>query len=126
MSLVSDFTFCSDGKWYKGLTYRGTNNDWFVCFDDDDPIELVIAKSSKLTPDDVFSELGWKSVDLRRGHGGHRVFGTGWKFKEARSYFIWDGHNQLKFPAPRPQDTFDARFEKRPRGDGVYYGGEQP
>ena len=41
MSLVSNFVIMVDGKWYKNASIYDKTNNWFICFDDDDPSELV-------------------------------------------------------------------------------------
>lgn len=40
MSLVSTYVRAVDGKLYRDPIVVG--NDWFLCFDDDDPPELVV------------------------------------------------------------------------------------
>lgn len=40
MSLVSTYVRAADGKLYKNPSVRG--DFWFVCFDDDEPPELVV------------------------------------------------------------------------------------
>ena len=60
MSLVPSFVTCRDGKTYKGLEYRDESRDWFIVFDDDNPAELVIRKSSPLArePQTILDGLG--------------------------------------------------------------------
>lgn len=40
MSLVSSYVLFDNGRWYRDPTIRG--EDWYLCFDDDDPPEVVI------------------------------------------------------------------------------------
>lgn len=40
MSLVPVFVYASDGKYYKDPVIRGPG--WFICFDDEEPPEVVI------------------------------------------------------------------------------------
>ena len=42
MSLVPTFVKADNGKWYQNPELEGPG--WFICFDDDDPIELVFMK----------------------------------------------------------------------------------
>ncbi len=45
MSLVGTYVLCDDGRWYTNPCWWGSLNGrwWFICFDDDDPPEIVIA-----------------------------------------------------------------------------------
>lgn len=83
MSLTAQFSLCSDGQWYKDPIWFGNfhGHAWFICTDDDEPHEIVMAgiygapltkkyaeeilKSLKITfeligPGDVTSTLGTK------------------------------------------------------------------
>ena len=42
MSLVAIWVLADDGRWYEDPTIAPPDNSWYICFDDDDPIELVI------------------------------------------------------------------------------------
>jgi len=42
MSLVPTFVKGSDGKYYKNPLLQDETNQWFICYDDDDPIEIVM------------------------------------------------------------------------------------
>ena len=42
MSLVSTWVKMADGKWYQNPTIFSKSRNWYLCFDDDDPPELVI------------------------------------------------------------------------------------
>ena len=44
MSLVPTFVKMANEKWYKNPTLFDETYEWFICFDDDDPPEIVIAK----------------------------------------------------------------------------------
>lgn len=46
MSLTYTSALCNDGIWYKNPTWRGElrNNPFFVCLDDNEPPELVVAE----------------------------------------------------------------------------------
>ena len=47
MSLTSTYVLMGDNKWYKNpiITNLLTESMWFICYDDDDPIELVVEES---------------------------------------------------------------------------------
>jgi len=47
MSLVSDYTIMADGKWYKNITIYDESQNWFLCFDDNEPPEIVIYNPDK-------------------------------------------------------------------------------
>jgi len=49
MSLVSTFVKMSDEKWYKNPCIYDETYDWYLCFDDDDPPELVVYQPQQLT-----------------------------------------------------------------------------
>lgn len=111
MSLVSTWVEATDGMFYQNPVICG--DGWYVCFDDDDPPELVVKKSVKRTPLEILRDAGipWKSV-RPRGFGGKRMFNG--KFKEAKACFF-----ELSGPIPIPQ-AFYSRHEN-PQGQGVYY-----
>jgi len=50
MSLVSDYVIMTDGNWYKNATIYDESHNWFLCFDDEDPPEIVI-----YNPDEISS-----------------------------------------------------------------------
>ena len=123
MSLVSSIIGTRNGKFYKNLVYRG--DDWFICFDDNDPVELVIklASTSSENPDFILKNLEWPSYKLSAQGTAGRIFNG--KFARARSWFLlaspWSAYNE-PFPTPREGDTFDEVFESLPTCEGVYYG----
>ena len=137
MSLVSTYLRASDGKLYKEPVYRKVG-DWFICFDDEEPIELVIRLNSPegdvcgsardvpvVDPCEVLAEVGLVGVTLGEVvHPAHgRVFaerGEGWVFKPARSWWLEAAPGAV-FPPPHEHEG--ART-KAPRGDCVIYGQE--
>ena len=123
MSLVSTYIKTTDGKWYRNLVYRGEG--WFICFDDDDPIELVIRKSSGIKPEDIDLLKQFPKFRLSKPRSSGRNFGGDWLFP-AVAYFLC-AESQLSFgnpfPAPRETDTYDKVFDEYPNTQGVYYGG---
>lgn len=125
MSLVSSYIKCNDGKWYQNLVYRDQNNEWFICFDDDDPVELVIRefRNDKRDARAILTDLGIPFNRFYKNRAcGMRVFGSSntTKFNAAESYFL-DVKN-VPFPAPTAMDTYDQRFDEMPKFEGVYYG----
>lgn len=119
MSLGPCFVKCSDGKWYRELTYRASDNTWFICFDEDEPVELVMRMSCETAPHVILRDMGIKAEIMAQGSfGSQRMFKN--RFCNAKSYFI-DCAKQ-KYPAPRPWDTHEGAFEKRPQLEGTYFG----
>lgn len=93
MSLVSTYVKADNGKFYENPVLSGEG--WFICFDDEDPAELVIQKSGslgkKLLVKDVLSLIGMKTKGLRKYDSyAQRNFGKGTKldFKPAIAYFF--------------------------------------
>lgn len=56
MSLCRVFIEGSDGKFYKDPTIKGQYGRtlWFLCFDDDDPPEIVVQEDPKLMPGELY------------------------------------------------------------------------
>jgi len=129
MSLVPTFVQSAEGNWYKNPTIRGEKYDegkkwkWFVCWDDDEPIELVIAMEFYTDPMEIvklLKDFGWKVAIGFRNLSANRVFGDNWFFAAGRSYCV----DQRSAPT-------DALFaahgikslgKEMPSVDGVYYG----
>lgn len=97
MSLVSTFVQSTSGRWYKNPVIRGA--DFFVCWDDDDPIELVVHDFGGRTARDVLAELneaGWDvafySARSERGRRMERMVGGGpvhlRRFMPSRAHFL--------------------------------------
>lgn len=95
MSLVPAWVEAADGKFYANPVIQGPG--WFVCFDDEDPPELVITPKNAFPPARALEKSGLKFSHLRAGHGGsYRQFSTGCKM--AWSYFF-----KLEAPIPVPE-----------------------
>lgn len=117
MSLVPTFVQCADGNYYKELVYRGKG--WFICFDDDDPVELVIKTSCAVQPKEILTSLGIQVKKIEKHMTCHRAFGNSFQnMVEARSYFLI---YPSKFPTPRKGDTYDAKYPDMPKREGVFY-----
>lgn len=90
MSLVSTYVLADNGLFYKNPTLRG--EDWFICFDDDDPPELVIA-----TNDRTREALEQRATEILATAG----IDASWRDME-------DGHNR-SFGKPRNVRSIDVR-----------------
>jgi len=121
MSLVASYIKCDDGKWYKELVYRSADGDWFLCFDDDDPPELVIKLSCKKKISEICREIGFPSsvsFQMVRGHS-QRMFDG--KFHEASSLFLVT--ERSSYPKPvEGRDSFEAAYDKMPNCQGAFHG----
>lgn len=88
MSLVSTYVRADDGEMYRNPVLEGEG--WFICFDDDDPVEVVIAKELGIEdPKEFLESLGIKPLKNRVSNAmrsGSRVFNGGWR--SARSWFF--------------------------------------
>jgi hypothetical protein len=87
MSLVPTYVQSTSGKWYKDPVIRSDN--WFVCWDDDEPIELVIAEGGP-SPEEVIAYLndrGW-AVERYHKHQG-RLLGRMFNGKMRPSAGAW-------------------------------------
>lgn len=87
MSLVSTYVRATDDLLYKNPELKGKG--WFIVFDDDDPVELVIRKDSNIDPQQLLKDLGIKYSEFRKHETcAERCFGKGYHFKPAISYFF--------------------------------------
>lgn len=86
MSLVSTYVRADDGKMYRNPVLAG--GGWFICFDDDDPVEIVIADESGIKePDSLLRSLGIIPSNMQKAmRGGSRMFGQ--NFRQAKSWFF--------------------------------------
>lgn len=92
MSMVSTYALADDGKWYRNPVLGIRDRDFFICFDDDDPIELVIADHMKLEPEYVIERLGLDAKVRGKPHRAMRYFSG--KFYDARAWWI-DVHKPI-------------------------------
>lgn len=122
MSMCSTFVRCHDGKFYKNLIYWGKDRSWFVCFDDRDPVELVVKQAADLDPKKILDDLGIPYIEIKRPKRMGRLFGKAFKFEEAVCCFM--RVSDKPFPSPRDSDEYDEVFAKHPAREGVYYGVE--
>ncbi|MBL4656243.1 MAG: hypothetical protein JKY33_10525 [Bacteroidia bacterium] len=122
MSLCSTYVQSQEGNWYKNPIIWGEDASYFVCWDDDDPIELVIRIDSNMTLKKVVDELysqGW-NIELL-GHKmktGDRYFGD--KFYPARAY--WLRQNDGPTETQLLTDTDATLMGKiQPKVEGTFY-----
>lgn len=104
MSLVSTCVQANDGKIYKNPILSG--EDFFICFDDDDPPELVIKRLHRIDSDlhkralDILKNLGLVASLRGNPMKSSRLFNLtqelSTKFIEAISYFL---HIEAPIPA---------------------------
>jgi hypothetical protein len=93
MSLVATYVRADDGNLYNSPILSG--NGWFICFDDDDPVEIVIRGIGKKKLKDkaleILNDLGIKHTRLTYNQGGKRLFSDDeddYNFEDARSWFF--------------------------------------
>ena len=132
MTMCYIFTRCKNGKYYRGLTYWAENKkDWFICFDDRDPIELVIrhpeiwgmkgkTKYEYLTSiaEKILSNLDFPSHRLGKFHTSNRMIGRSacWFIRSTQDYAPF-----TPFPTPRKWDEWDKVYDEKPKYEGVYF-----
>ncbi|HWY36194.1 MAG TPA: hypothetical protein VNX68_16230 [Nitrosopumilaceae archaeon] len=115
MSLVATYVRATDGKFYKDPILSGRG--WFICFDDDDPVELVISCRSKKKPEGILEKIGMEHTPLRyRGIAG-RMFGKAIKFTDAESWFF-EIENRVN---PKFITEHDGIAKKNEIHQGVFY-----
>jgi hypothetical protein len=118
MSLVSTYVQSQEGNWYKNPVVKG--DGWFICWDDDEPIELVVKKGMGLQIPTIIAELKKQGWELAVGGGvrsnAQRLFEDD-EFYPAISCFL----KQKKLGPTEAMLAGNERMPKKPHGDGVYY-----
>jgi hypothetical protein len=126
MSIVSAYVQSKEGNWYQDPVVRGPG--WFICWDDDEPIELVIAdgmiSGAQLQPQTVLNQLhkqGWKLTIEYRGCEASRLFDG--KFLDARAWFLKQSRNgPLDKMLAGNKRVEPARIRNEmPQEQGVFY-----
>ena len=124
MSLTFTSCRCNDNKYYQDPVWRGP--DYFVCFDDDDPPEIVVKligpkdhNVCKEKAEAILRSLGFNNFTLNSfSSSSSRMFRTpgtkDYKPHPAFSFFI----NMTE--APPPPNEHGKVSEKMP-DDGVIY-----
>lgn len=98
MSLSPIYVKCRDGKYYKNPVITD-DKDFYICFDDDEPIEIVIFDHCKRSPEAIMSELEIKHSKLIKGTASLRHLKG--KFLPAKSFFFIEIEN---VPVPNKHD----------------------
>lgn len=126
MSKIGVMVKCNDGKWYSHPIF-GIDDNWFICYDDDDPIELVVAAKSIGK-----AHLTWRIVEShfrkrrqsisQRGNMrpcGERMFAIGKETPRFRKAFhVWVN---ISNPPIDLMMKHSGVFDERPKTEGVYY-----
>jgi len=127
MSLVSSYIHCEDGKYYKNLVYQDEEGTWFLCFDDDEPPEIVIAHGTDnkpiQKPRKVLKKLGIKFNDMQEHLTCQRMFKRNGRdvLLRATSYFFQLPKGKA-CPLPRESDAHEGSVERKDIVQGVIYG----
>lgn len=120
MSLVSSYVYADEGKWYQNPTL-GVVGKWFLCFDDDDPDELVIFERTKfMAPEEVIRDNHLPFIKPRKACRATRCVVGGKGTADAQSWWV-------KMTAPIPAKliiSYDSIIEGdiKKQGQGVYHG----
>ncbi len=124
MSLVSTYVLADDGKWYKDPVLEAADHSWFICFDDDDPPELVFKVNGGESKKDwsaraslILANIGIRIHWLRPSHASGRCFGPEEKVHDAMAYWI-----DIIAPIPKKWITRPSEgSDKKPDCQGVFY-----
>ena len=129
MSQVATWVLGIDGRFYEEPTLyppgydpaSGEPPDWYLCFDDDDPPELVIREGKPL-PDLPYLQITGKGQRCTREfyHGPYRPKNPIFWLRPAKAYF-----GKLTRPIPAPDVWREgercSEVGGRPEGECVYY-----
>ena len=114
MSLVGTYVQSKEGHWYDATPVI-RHDDWFVCWDDADPIELVVKEH--VDPSTVIRQLnadGWCVRVRSKGYKSGRLFDG--KFHQANSVFLTQ-----ECGPPDELMKGNKRLVEQPHNQGVYY-----
>jgi hypothetical protein len=119
MSLVSSYVYADDGKWYQNPSI-GVVGEWFLCFDDDDPDELVIFDRSGMGPQEVILKYNLPFKKPRRAGRATRCVVGGAGNLPAQYWWV-----EITGPIPHKlilvhDGEVTGRIEDQ--GQGVYHG----
>lgn len=99
MSMVSTWVMADDGYMYKNPAVVGPASAWFVCWDDNDPDELVVFSGNDVP--DLTPWFERTSTAMRCGSRSVPVDG-GWRgMRSARRYW---GKTIMPIPVPQLYD----------------------
>jgi len=123
MSLVATYVKCSDGQFYRLPIFGGNMHgcDWFICYDDDDPIELVVATQDGILFKDVIKGIRKEFLKYhcmieftKRREKSGRLFDG--KFKDAIATWI-----EMRTPPVKLIQKHEGIVERGNIGQGVIY-----
>lgn len=120
MSIGPTFVKAYDGYFYQDPILRG--DGWFICFDEDEPPELVIADTCKRKPSEILDAAGIKYARIRPHIAAGRIFSKGsdregvpLDLRDSHSYFF-----DLKRALNPKLITENSGRHKKP-GFGTFY-----
>ena len=126
MSLVPTYVQCADGKWYKD-PLMGNIDTYFLCFDDDEPPEIVIDEecfNNGIRPENVIKALHLDALQIGKLRRSERCFGKSLiersnkiEMKPAVSCFI----RIYRAPDPKTVIRHDGVSQNFPKPDCVLY-----
>jgi len=115
MSLCTTYVKSADGKWYAEPVIEGITQDgkeWYLCFDEDDPPELVVqtdGTGKEINADKILRDAGVSFGGIKfRAVSGRRI-------GNAASFWV-----TILAPIPTPT-KFDAVYDQQPQRQGTYY-----
>lgn len=111
MSLVPAFVKADDGRYYENPIIEG--DDWFICWDDDDPVELVTTHPGQ--PQRLLEKLPFTIKGRNHDFGVLRNFKG--QMKSARAYWL-----EQTGPIPVKRITKPCKSRADRNRQGVYYG----
>ena len=126
MSLVSTYVKMPNKMWYQNPIIYDKTLDWFICFDDDDPPELVLKSPKQISKIErveyIKNTLFIADISVEgftHSVSGNRLFPPEWKkFHPAVNAFLKiNGFNNLEILTIK----YDKALLDRPEGQGVYY-----
>ena len=124
MSLVSTYVKLADDKWYKNPVIYGYS--WYICFDDDDPPELVMTAPKQISKverhamiKDFLEERNIIVSSFVHSVSGSRLFPPEWKgSRPAINAFL---QIEKTIDCTNLLLLHDGVFDERPEIQGVYY-----
>jgi hypothetical protein len=123
MSLVAPYVQSKTNIWYEYPVIMRPN--YFVCWDDDEPIELVV-KRHFISCEDALAELkenGWDVFMISNPQrSGRRYFGS-IKNRPVEASRVYLG--QKHGPPDELLERFKETYEKYPGRQGVYFPNHQ-
>ncbi len=115
MSQVPSFIIGDDGQWYQN-PILGVEGQWFICFDDDEPDELVVAVDLMMGPSQIIKKynLPFRITGKFEGCGSRMMSST--TFRQARRCWL-----QQTGPIPVALLIRKTKvFKDRPQREGVF------